>query len=256
MSESVDLRRVLAGWPYDPENDARIAQGDDARSILQVRTPLGIEQYELEGRPDGARPHGLESALDHQLQRLEEARAAGREGNFELGPRECGELFTEGTLYYFRYVRLFQLKDWARTIRDTARNLRVFDLVHRYAQREEDQEFLEKWRPYVLRVNASAGAMMALEKNAYDQALAIAKEAIRAIEALADLDDETFKFEQERSLTGLRELVEQVQNDRPLSEMEQLERQLRRAIERQEFERAAQLRDRICTLKKQQRLIC
>jgi protein-arginine kinase activator protein McsA len=66
------------------------------------------------------------------------------------------------------------------------------------------------------------------------------------------LDEETFKFERERSLTALRELAEQIQKNRPLSEMEQLEHQLRRAVERQEFERAAKLRDRIREMKKQQ----
>ena len=62
-----------------------------------------------------------------------------KEAEFDLGPAECNELFTEGTLYYFRYVRLFQLKDWARTIRDTDRNARVFDFIHRHARREEDR---------------------------------------------------------------------------------------------------------------------
>ena len=58
MSKSWDLRAILAAWPYDPDDDARIVRGDDGREILQVRTPLGIEQYELEGRPDADRPHG------------------------------------------------------------------------------------------------------------------------------------------------------------------------------------------------------
>jgi len=144
MSDTVDLRNALQSWPYDPDDDSRLVRGEDGRAILQVRTPLGIEQYELEGRPDGLRPHGMESALEHHLQKLEQARAAGGDAQFELGPRECSELFNEGTLYYFRYVRLFQLKDWVRTRRDTSRNLRVFDLVNRYARRDEDKLFLEK----------------------------------------------------------------------------------------------------------------
>jgi hypothetical protein len=251
MSESADLRGILKSWPYDPDHDARILPGDDGRDILQVRTPLGIEQHELTGRPDGARPHGMESALEYHLRRLEQAKAAGREAEFTLGARECGELFNEGTLYYFRYVRLFQLKDWTRTLCDTARNLRVFDFVRRYAGREEDRQFLEKWRPYVIRVNASAAAMLELDKRAYERALRLTNEAVAQIEALGDLDDETFKFERERSLAAMRELVSQIQKNRPLSEIEQLEHQLRRAIERQEFERAAQLRDRLRTLRKQ-----
>jgi hypothetical protein len=250
MSDSVDLRRFLKSWPYDPDSDARLVQGEDGRELLQVRTPLGIEQYETVGRPDGARPHGMESALEYFQQRLEEARAAGRESDFELGPRQCAELFNEGTLYYFRYVRFFQLKEWARTVRDTARNLQAFDFLHRYAQREEDQQFLEKWRPYIIRVNSSASVMLELEKRAYDKALQLANDAVHRIQTLEDLDDETFRFERERSVTALRELAAQVQKNRPLSELEQLEHQLQRAVEHQEFERAAQLRDRIRALRK------
>lgn len=252
MSQSADLRSILKAWPYDPEADARVISGDDGRDILQVRTPLGIEQYEMEGRPDGATPHGMESALEYQIQELEKAKAAGRESNFELDHQDCGELFNEGTLYYFRYVRLFQLKDWARTVRDTARNIRAFDLIHRYAKREEDQQFLEKWRPYIIRVNASAGVMLQLENRAYDKAGEITRQALETIEALPELDDETFKFERERSLTALRELASQIEKNRPLSELERLEHQLRRAIDRQEFEHAAKLRDRIRNLKQHQ----
>ena len=91
--------------------------------------------------------------------------------------------------------------------------------------------------------------MLELEKPNHKAALSAARESIQAIELLDELDDETFKFERERSLTALRELVEQIEQNRPLSELERLERQLRRAIDRQEFERAAQLRDNIRALK-------
>lgn len=251
MSESFDLRKALKEWPYDPEQDARLTKGEDGRDILQVRTPMGIEQYELDGRPDGERPHGMESWLEYQEERLRRKKMEGREIEFELKTRECAELFNEGTLYYFRYVRLFQLRDWARTVRDTSRNLRVFDLVHRYARREEDQEYLEKWRAYIIRMKASAQAMMALEKNAHEEALAATNEAIEQIQSLDEIDDETFQFERERSLSALRDLAEQIQKNRPLSELEKLEKQMNTAIERQEFERAAQLRDRIRGLKKE-----
>lgn len=249
MNESVDIRRLLQDWPFDPENDVRIVRGDDGREIIQVRTPVGIEQLELTGRPDGARPHGMESALEYQLQRLAEAKAAGREAEFELSESECAELFAEGTLYYFRYLRLFQLGRWAETVRDTARNIRLFDFVHRYAEREEDQNHLEKWRPYILRMNAVAAAMLELERDAFARALEIVNEAIEKIELLDEMQDETFQFERERSLTALRGLAAQIRKNRPLSERERLEQLLRRAIERQEFERAAELRDRLRQLK-------
>jgi hypothetical protein len=249
MSDSFDIGRLLKSWPFDPEDDARIVRGIDGREILQVRTPVGLEQLELQGRPDGARPHGVESALDYQLQRLAEARARGGEADFELDPEECAELFAEGTLYYFRYVRLLQLKRWSETVRDTTRNVRLFDFVHQYAAREEDRSNLEKWRPYILRIHAVADALMTLETGAYDKALEKVRSAETRIEELEEMDDETFTFERARSLTALRELQTQIQQARPVSALERLEQQLRSAIDRQEFERAAELRDRIRELK-------
>jgi hypothetical protein len=252
MSDAFDLSRLLESWPYDPDNDARVTRVGDGREVLQVRTPLGVEQLELEGRPDGARPHGAESALQFHLRRLAKAKAAGRETDFALDAGDCAELFGEGTLYYFRYLRLFQLKRWTDTVRDTGRNLQMFDLVHQYAAREEDQTYLEKWRPYIVRMNAAASALLNLEKGAHGRAVEIINRAIERIEALDETGDETFAFERARSLGSLRELAAQIQQTQPISAMERLERQLRRAIDRQEFERAAELRDRIRELKSRQ----
>jgi hypothetical protein len=249
MSDTFDLRQLLRDWPYEPANDARLVRPRGGREVLQVRTPLGIEQLEMEGRPDGLRPHGHESVLEFQLQRLAQARAAGREAEFELDPQACAELFGEGTLYYFRYLRLFQLKCWAATVRDTTRNLRLFDFVRQYAARDEDRLYLEKWRPYILRMNASAAALLTLDKGAHGKALEIVQTAITRIESLEVVEDETFAFERGRSLTALRELAAQIQRIRPVSTVERLEQRLRRAIDQQEFERAAELRDRLRDLR-------
>jgi hypothetical protein len=252
MSVPVDLRDLLDGWPYDPANSVRKARGADGRTILQVRQPLGIEQYELDGRPDGQRPHGRESALDYYLERLVMGRAEGESGSFVLDAEECAELFSEGTLYYYRYLHLFEIKDWQRTVRDTGRNLQLFDFVNRHAAREEDRQNLEKWRPYILRMNAIAKAMLQLEARNYAAAMDMVREAIRRIEVLPEMDEETYKFERYRSLATLRELADEMEKNRPLSEAERLEQKLRQAITAQDFERAAQLRDKIKQLKKRE----
>jgi len=250
MSENDDIRRLLQSWPYDPDNDARLAHGADGRPILQVRTPLGIEQYEMQGRPDGQRPHDRESALEYQLARLADAERAGGAGSFALDPAECAELINEGTLYYYRYLRFFQLKHWHFTIRDTDRNLRLFDFIHRHGQRREDREYLEKWRPYILRMNAIAKAMVLLEARRYADALEILQSGIKKLEALADLDDDTFAFERQRSLVALTQLAAEIAKHKPLSEVERLERELAQAVAAEQFERAAELRDRLKELRK------
>jgi hypothetical protein len=249
MSRQFDMRGWLQSWPYNPENDVRVLRGRHGRQILQVRLPLGLEQYELEGRPDGQEPRGAESLLDYHLARLEAAEAKGEADAFLLSPEECAELFHEGTLYYYRYLRLFQMRDWRRSMRDTARNLRLFDFVHRYAEREEDQVYLEQWRPYLIRMNAMAETLNALETDQHDDAIQIARNAIGHIEQLHEIDDDTFRHEKERSLQALLEMVNHIDEIRPVPELERLQRELDQAIALQAFERAAALRDRIRALR-------
>ena len=255
MDETIDLRSWLEKWPYDPERCLRLTHGYDGRELLLVRLPLGIEQYELKGRPDGLKPYGCESVLEHHLDRLAEARARDQAEDFDLGPNECAELFNEGTLYYNRYIHLFQLKDWKRTARDTARNIQLFDLVHQFALNEEDRMNLEQWRPFILRIHSTAEAMMQIEAGHPGSAIQTIKEAVQKIELLDILDNETFLFERQRSLSALNEFLAQISTDlepshSSASELRRLELELRRAIEEQAFEQAAQLRDRIQELKK------
>ena len=252
MSETVDLRRLLAGWSYRENENLRMVRGDDDREILQVRLPLGIEQLELRGRPDGQRPYGRESAFDYHLERLAKAKSAGREEAFEVKPEECQELFDEGNLYYQRYLYCFQLRRFAETTRDTERNLRLFDFVRHHAAREEDRLYLEKWRPYVVRMNAAARAMSEVGDQRFEQALRTIRRAMDQIESLEELEDETFRYERKRSLQALREFVHQLERTRPRSEVEKLEQELKKAVATQEFERAAVLRDRLRELKQSQ----
>jgi len=254
MSDVCDIRKLLSDWPYDPKNDARIVRGSDGREILQVRTPLGLEQVEMEGRPDGARPHAMDTALEFFQQKLAQARTAGTGSTFELTELDCAELFNEGTLFYFRYLRLFQLNRWADTMRDTSRNLRLFDFVRQYAERVDDRDYLEKWRPYLLRVNIAASAFYLLEHNDASKALKLVQSGLEQIASLEVMDHEIFRFERDRSLSSLRELESEIQQKQPISPVELLQRQLQRAIARQEFERAAKLRDQIRDLRAQQNI--
>ncbi len=247
MGDKIDIRPLLESWPYDPENNIRVIEVN-GRQVMQVRTPMGIEQYELEGRPDGQKPHGFESLFDYHIHRMQKQVEQGHT-TFSLNSEECAELFNEATLYYLRYVHLFQIQDWQRTIRDTTRNLAVFDFIHQFAEDEEDRWYLERWRPYVLRIRAMATAMQELEKDEYLQALKILRRELKTIQSLPEMDDETFQVERERAIESLTGLIERIEMTRPLSTEERLERELRQAIEAQEFERAAELRDKIRALR-------
>jgi len=245
MSDTVDIRQLLIAWPYNADDNVRLDHGKDGREIMQVRLPLGIEQYELDGRPDGLQPHGYGSTFDYQL-----SRQTASIGVFSIPSEECSELFSESMLYYYRYINLFKLKDWARTIRDTQRNLQLFDFVHRHAQNVDDQNYLEQWRPYVMRMCACARAMGALESGQFDTALKIIGEASIEIQTLPENEEVTYAFERERSLNALKTFARQIERSKPISKLDQLEKRLLRAIAAQEFEKAAVLRDQIRALGK------
>ncbi len=94
-----------------------------------------------------------------------------------------------------------------------------------------------------------AAAMVAMDANNHHQALALVHAAAEAIEALPDIEEDTFRFERRRSMEALHELAEEIQKSRPLSELEELENQLLEAVTAEHYERAAELRDRIRNLR-------
>ncbi|MEM8758083.1 MAG: UvrB/UvrC motif-containing protein [Planctomycetota bacterium] len=80
-----DLTELLEGWPYEPGRiNVRLIERADGERRLQVRLDLGVLQMELDGRPDGHRPHGFESLLD--------VYEAGLNGEIDLVSLEDSEL--------------------------------------------------------------------------------------------------------------------------------------------------------------------
>ncbi len=112
---SLDLRRILAGWEYEPNQiTVRKVTGDDGSIKIQMRLDLGILQMEVSGRPDGQRPHGFESLLAYHENRLQKhVDKNGTELGIELTPDECQGLREEAVQYYHRYLAEFVLEDFA-----------------------------------------------------------------------------------------------------------------------------------------------
>ena len=251
MSE--DIGRILQKWPYDPQSSIRKVIDTQGTEKIQVRVDQGafqgILQMEVDGRPDGRKPHDWDFVLDYHRDSLERhVRDEGEESDFALDHEACEELFDEGRRIYERYVFLLQIQDYARVIRDTQRNMDLFRFVHRYGELEDDRMNLEKWWPYVIRIHAVARVMFASQNDDFDSAMDIIKEALEEIGNLEEVEAEEFYIERKRSRKALKELQEELAKKRPVSALEQLERQLAEAIEKEEFEKAAELRDRILEL--------
>jgi hypothetical protein len=246
-----DISDILQAWKFDPETNVRKIWGDDGIQKIQVRVDQGafqgILQLNLDGRPDGEKPYGMDFALDYFRGLLAERKhhQDEKDATFSLDKKACRELFDESSRVYGRYVFLLQLKDYERVIRDTERNMELFRFVNAYAEREEDRLNLEKWWPYIHRIHATARSLKAAEAENYEQALAIIEEAKEKIGNLSEVEAEEFYVERERSEKALDELAEELRSRKPPSRKEILERRLQEAIEREEFEKAAVLRDEL-----------
>jgi len=248
---SADITDILREWEFDSDNQIRIIQAEDGRQVLQVRQPMGIEQYELDGRPDGKKPFGQESVLDDLEARLDHYRTShGTEEGFSLSHEDFAALQGEGVLYYFRYLVLFQIGDFARTSRDTEHNLRLFSLVERFSDRDDDRKEMLQYKPYVVRMNAIARAMISLHKEMKSAAEDILTNAISAIEDMRDIDTPAFQFERVRSLNYLKATLKQI-HEKQDSPMDPLKVELEKAVDDEDYERAAELRDRIRDLEAQ-----
>jgi len=240
---NLDLNTLLRDWPHEPGAiKVRKIIGLDGREKLQLRIDLGVLQMEMIGRPDGARPQGCESLLAYHQQRGE---------NYELTPEQCAELQQEGIQYYHRYLSLFQINDFAGVVRDTQRNLELFDFVIGHTDREELSWSLQQFRPYVLMMNTRARASILLAEGKFPEAM---REIQRGRDAIADFFQRSNFPElaaKSSEIAFLDEWLEEVRAKRPLSKLEIMQREMETAIASELYERAAELRDAIKMLKTQ-----
>lgn len=248
-----DISAILRNWPYQPQHSIRKVIDADGGEKIQVRVDQGafqgILQMELDGRPDGNRPHEKTFALEFYQETLRgHVSERGDDSGFALEHNACEEIFDESRRIYERYVFLLQIQDYPRVVRDTERNMEIFRFVNRYAENPDDRKNLERWWPYILRIHAVARVMIATRDQDYETAFRIVREAREKIEALEDVDAEEFHAEKKRSLAALGELAEELTQKKPLSPSERLRRELARAVENEDFEKAAEIRDHIRAL--------
>jgi len=243
---SKDLSALMHGWDYNPsEVTVRRILGADGREKIQMRLDLGVLQMEASGRPDGRRPYGHESLLEYHLDRKERAEEEGNWSDWSLDSEECAELKQEAMQYYYRYLSLFHLGDYWNVIRDTERNIKVFDLIRDYTQEESDRMSLEQFRPYVLMMNSRARACIALEEKSYDRALQLIETGIENIRQFFREIEREDLIDQCREIQFLEEWAERIETNRPISPADRLRKELSQAVEQEDYEKAAELRDKI-----------
>ena len=251
---SLDLNTLLQDWPHESGSiKVRKIVGLDGREKIQLRIDLGILQMEMTGRPDGMRPHNCESLLQYHQRRA--ARCEARGDTYELSTDQCSELQQEGIQYYHRYLSLFQINEFQAVIRDTQRNLDLFEFVSEHTDRDELAWSFQQFRPYVLMMNTRAKASILLGDGRFS-------DAINEIERGRDVIEEFFQnsnfpelAQKSSEIAFLEEWLEEVTAKRPLSKLEIMQREMEVAIASELYERAAELRDAIKLLQTTGRVI-
>lgn len=253
MTQRMDIQDILDQWPYQSgEVQVRYVDCADGRRRIQMRLDLGLLQLELDGRPDGTRPEGFESLLHYYQQRKQAyLESTGTMVGFQLTPEECSRLRHEALQYYYRYLSCFHLGDYERVVRDTTRNLEVFDLLRHFAAEEDDKTSLEPYRPYVLMMQARAKAEIARAAGRLEDALMILLEGIEKIRAFFESIERQDMVEKSAEIANLRALQEEILQQVPNNPVEALRREMKRAVTVEDYERAALLRDEIQRLQQQ-----
>lgn len=247
-----DISHLLEQWDYSPgQVVVRKFTAKDGVEKIQLRVDLGLLQMNMDGRPDGKRPLGQTSLLEHFKAKLYKHIAAqnGSDDGFELKIEDCSKLQLEALQYHHRYICLLQLDDFDRVIRDTQRNLEVFEFVEQYAEAEEMAWALLQFQPQLLMIRTRALAMQELVTENFE-------EAIERVEAGVELIREFFRkkmrielMEHSGEIQSLERWRDDLLTKRPLSEREKLERALEEAIRREDYQKAAECRDALRNLK-------
>ena len=123
--------------------------------------------------------------------------------------------------------------------------MEVFRFVKQYGETEEDRQNLERWWPYIIRIHAHAKTQIASQNEEFDSAVKIIREARERIEDLDSIAAEEFQVEKKRSQQVLKELEEEIASRRPMNQSEKLKEKLAEAVEKEDFEEAAAIRDQI-----------
>jgi hypothetical protein len=247
-----DISHILDQWDYKPgQVVVRKFKGRDGAEIIQLRVDLGLLQMNAEGRPDGRQPFGHPSLFDYYRDRLYKHLAAhdGRDEGFELKPEDCSKLQLEALQYHHRYICLLQLGDYSGVERDAGRNLSVFNFVGDHAESEELAWSLQQFQPQLMMILTRARAMQRMEANDYAVAIELVE---RGREEIRDFYREHSRLElleQSGEMHSLETWLTEIRANRPLSIREKLEQSLSEAIQQEDYEKAAQMRDALRNLK-------
>jgi hypothetical protein len=239
MSDQNDIDHVLRDWPFQPGGiSARLVRAGDGRDVLQMRLEMGLLQMETTHRPDGEKPGGADTYLDHLIQ---EAVHWGE--RFQLSEQQCLEVDREFLQFYHRRVCWMAIGEFERAVGDADHTLDLMDFVRDHSPDEPWVRSHEQYRPLVLFHRTQACAFGQLDKQGAERAIEEINAGLERIrEAFADVDGGEL-LDEESMAQQLRELQQAIREHYEVGRT--LSEQLADAVADEQYELAARLRDEI-----------
>ena len=239
------IDHILQKWDYDPEDVCvRTVKGKDGRQVLQMRIDLGVLQIEMEGRPDGAKPHGFQTYYDYLLS---ESLTEG--DDFTLDDEQCSQADREFVQFYHRRICWLSMRKYDSAVQDASHTLALMDFCRRHSPDEDWTMTHEQYRPFVLfhRTQAAALSQLEADDEGTDESAELAIHAIN--EGLGDF----------RAFFASFEMEERYDDDELVSRLVELRESLRQkfevgrtiyerladAVASEHYELAARLRDEL-----------
>jgi hypothetical protein len=237
-----DIDAALEGWDFKPGVvQARLVQTTRGRQVIQMRIDLGVLQLETVDRPDGARPHGFATYFDYLKQQAREAARSGQ--TFALSEEQCEEADREFVQYYNRRVCWLALRNYARAVADSDHTMAFMDFVRDHSPNDEYKQAHEQFRGFVIFHRTKAAAALAVENENPEGAIDVIRQGLEQMRSFFAAYDAAEHMEEDAMVQQLRKLDRSLRQTHKIDAT--LEEQLQQAVEREEYEMAAKLRDEL-----------
>ncbi len=236
-----DIDHILRKWNFDPSSvNVRLLELAN-REVLQMRVDMGVLQLEIEGRPDGGRPDGATTYFE-----LLKRKASVSDQEFVRSEKQCVEVDREFVQFYHRRICWLQLKEFDRAVLDADHTLALMDFCKAHSPDDEWTISHEQYRPFVLYHRTQAAALTQLDvENSLHAELAIEEvnQGLKRLKVLFLEYDAQEQYENDELVQRLIEFRDSLREKYGVDQT--LNEQLATAVENEDYELAARLRDQI-----------
>ncbi|MDG2380289.1 MAG: UvrB/UvrC motif-containing protein [Pirellulaceae bacterium] len=238
MSRIPEIDDILRDWPYEPDSvSVRMAKGKDGRDIIQMRIEMGILQIETVGRPDGDHPEGYQTYFDFLVSQ------ALQSDEMTMDEEQCAEADREFVQFYHRRICWLAIREFERAKRDADHTLGLMDFCRKHSPDDSWTLTHEQYRPFVMFHRIQAATLMALEDEDAELAIEEVNQGLNRLQQFFGEFEAEEDFEENELVARLVELRESVREKFDVGRT--LEEQLGDAIASEQYELAAELRDRL-----------